>query len=89
MTTHDLVKLEVSETQISTPPGISALVALMYRRPESLDPDQINSETLLSLVSWVTFPVSRSRRLHHEDVVCVSQEYSDVENSATSYIWLI
>ena len=49
--THDLEKLEVSEAQISTPPGISAFVALMYKRPESLAPDQINSETLLSLVS--------------------------------------
>lgn len=85
MKTHDPVKPEVSDTHISTPPGISALVPLTYKRPESLDPDQINSDTLLSLVSKVTLPVSRSSRLHHEDVVCVSQEYSDVENSATSY----
>jgi hypothetical protein len=79
------VKLEVSDTQISTPPGTSELVPLIYRSPESLDPDHINSETLVSLVSWVTFPVFKSNKLHHEDVAWVSQEYSEVENSATSY----
>lgn len=79
------MKLEVSDTQISTPPGTSELVPLIYRSPESLEPDHINSETLVSLVSWVTFPVFKSSKLHHEDVAWVSQEYSEVENSATSY----
>jgi|SRR3954466_7049533 hypothetical protein len=64
---------------------MSALVPLIYSRPESVDPSQINSETLLSLVSWVAFPVSKSNRLHHDEVVWVSKEYCDVEKSATSY----
>jgi hypothetical protein len=37
----------------------------------------------------VTFPVFRSSRLHHDDVVWVSKEYSEVEKNATSYVRLI
>jgi hypothetical protein len=82
--TYDFSKLAVSDTHSSTPSGISELVPLMYSRPELSVPSQINSETLLSFVSTVILPLFKSIKFQDDEVLCVSQEYSDAENKATS-----
>lgn len=83
--THELAKSAMSDTHSSTPPGMSAFVLLIYNRPESLDPSQIISETLLSFVRGVVFPLAKSIKSHEEDEACVSKEYCEEENRATSY----
>lgn len=82
--TYELAKSDASAIHSSTPPGMSAFVALIYSKLEAPDPSQMSSETLVSLVSKVVFPLLRSMRFHHVHDEWLSKEYWEVEKRATS-----
>lgn len=62
---YPFLKSETSETHNSTPPGMFALVLLIYKTLESAS--HTISETSLSFVSRLISPVFRSIRLHQEE----------------------
>lgn len=62
---YPFLKSEISETHSSTPPGMFALVLLIYKILKS--PSHTISETSLSFVSRLIFPVFRSIRLHQNE----------------------